>query len=225
MKSLKPIDYLFGIIFIAMMVGAFLIPSAHHEGGSGGHGAAAEQKAEGGEAAHPVPAGHGSEKPVFDWRGWLFSTANFSLLIYILMRILIPIMRDYFGKRSREIDEKFKEAEELLWKANNLIGDYEKKLAQLETEKESEIERYNAEAERERKQIIEQAKERIEKMKKDVETSMETKIKQAKARMKEEIAAAVVEEAEAIIRKELGKADNDRLIDNAITQIKQIASK
>ncbi len=225
MKSLKPIDYLFGVVFIAMMVGAFLIPSAHREGaGQGSHGAAVEQS-EGGEGAH-AGAAHGKiEKPVFDWRGWLFSTANFSLLIYILMRILIPVMRDYFGKRSREIDEKFKEAEELLWKANNLISDYEKKLDQLEKEKESEIERYNAEAERERKQIIEQAKERIEKMKKDAETAMETKIKQAKARMKEEIAAAVVEEAETIIRKELGKADNDRLIDNAITQIKQIASK
>jgi len=177
------------------------------------------QLAIGGVAYASGHGGHGGTEAHFDWLRLALSWVNFAILLGIIVYVAKPMVKNLFANRSRQIREKLDEADRLRREAEDALRQYTVQLDELKRTREQQIASYRAEAMRERDEILAAAKHRIEKMQEDSEAALATQFRVAKEKLRDEIAHAIVTEAERIISREIRPEDQRRLVERTIESI------
>jgi F-type H+-transporting ATPase subunit b len=100
----------------------------------------------------------------------------------------------------------------------------EARLAALEQEIEGIRTGVKAEAEAEKARLIAMAEERAKRIREETTFVLEQQVKEAEERLRREVALASVNLAEQMVKKSLGAADQQRMVDTFVTDVAAPAS-
>jgi F-type H+-transporting ATPase subunit b len=153
---------------------------------------------------------------------WLFKIANFAVLVAILVKFARKPLKDYLVNRHMAVKTRLDEADRLFNEADGLRHQYEDKLSKLDGEIEEFRKALVEEAQRERGKILEEAQVFAAKIKDQARLTYEQDIREATARIKEEIARLTMERAELLLKEKVGKQDHDRMVEEFIEQLRSV---
>jgi len=128
-------------------------------------------------------------------------------------------VKAFLNKRSDKIDEKLKNAQDNLMFANDMKERYEKKLVEVEQEKEDILDNAKKNGLERREEIITLAKRESEQMK----SRANLEIEREKDKVKDEVKAQIIdissELARRIIRENINNDSSVKLIDEVIDEL------
>jgi F0F1-type ATP synthase membrane subunit b/b' len=179
-------------------VGAATLASAEEAGDA--HHAAAGAEHHGGAENH-----EGHHAPALS--DLFIPAINFSIYLFIVVRYVIPAMREYLRRRQADIVQEAAESSTSLAKAEQSVATSQARLAGLQTEAESIRQDLVVIANRQAERMLAQAEESGKRRLADATLVAEQERRRALADIREEVAAKATALAEARIRGALTDAD------------------
>jgi len=170
--------------------------------------------AHGGEAAHDESIGG-----MILGMGW--PVANFIIFVGVLYYFLNQPIRDYLATRSATIRKDLVEAAELRAAAQTQLTAIEGKLQALPAELSALRTRGAEEIKAEEQRIAAQAAADRDRLLEQTRREIELQVRLAKKEILEHAANLSVQLATERIRKEVTPADQDRLVDRYLSQVKE----
>jgi F-type H+-transporting ATPase subunit b len=151
--------------------------------------------------------------------GW--PVANFIVFLWVLNRYLKKPFQDYLASRSATIRKDLVEAAELRTNATAQLATIEQKLAALPGELTALRTRGAEEIKAEEQRIATQATADRDRLLDQTRREIELQVRLAKKDILEHAADLSVQLATDRIKKEVTPADQDRLVDRYLTQVKE----
>ena len=151
--------------------------------------------------------------------GW--PVANFIIFVGVLYYFLNQPLRDYLATRSSAIRKDLVEAAELKATANAQLATIEQKLQALPGELTALRTRGAEEIKAEEQRIAAQAAADRDRLLEQTRREIELQVRLAKTEILEPAADLSVQLATERIRKEVTPADQDRLVDRYLLQVKE----
>lgn len=202
-------------------------PPAHgeadvHASSAGGHGDAhgVTVDAAHGEAAGAHGSAHGGSsltpkklKDLF-WR-----TVNFAALLVILIYFGAKPIGSALSGRRQGIIEELEALEAKRDAAERSYKEFESKLAGMEKEMGTVVERAVAQAEAEKVKILEDAEKAAEDIKRQAEASIQAEIVEAKRSLRDEVADQAAAMAEELIVKNLTPEDQVKITEQYLDRV------
>jgi F-type H+-transporting ATPase subunit b len=159
------------------------------------------------------------ETPEIHGKSLVFQLVNFGVLVGILVWFGGPAINKALGARHQQLKADLAAASAARAEAEARLKKQEARLAALEQEIEGIRQGVRAEAEAEKERLIAAAEERAKRIKEETSFALEQQTKEAEARLRREVALASVELAEQMVRKSLGAADQQRLVDTFVADV------
>lgn len=151
--------------------------------------------------------------------GW--PVANFIIFVGVLYYFFNQPLKDYLATRGSTIRKDLVEAAELRSTANAQLANIEQKLAALPGELAALRTRGAEEIKSEEQRIAAQAAADRDRLLEQTRREIDLQVRLAKKEMLEHAADLSVQLATERIRKEVTPADQDRLVDRYLTQVKE----
>jgi F-type H+-transporting ATPase subunit b len=151
--------------------------------------------------------------------GW--PVANFIIFVGVLYYFLNQPIRDYLANRSAAIRKDLVEAAELRATANSQLASIEQKLQALPGELSALRSRGGDEIKAEEQRIAAQAAADRDRLLEQTRREIELQVRLAKKEILEHAADLSVQLATDRIRKEVTPADQERLVDRYLSQVKE----
>jgi len=192
-------------------LGLFSVAPAHAE----------ENRTEGMTAAvgHEEGEAHQAETPKLDGKKLALQLVNFGLLLGILIGFGGPAIRKALQARHQQLKADLAAASVARAEAEARLAQQEARLAALEQEIEGIRTGVKAEAEAEKARLIAMAEERAKRIREETTFVLGQQIKEAEERLRREVAMAAVDLAEQMVKKSLGTADQQRMLDTFVTDV------
>jgi F-type H+-transporting ATPase subunit b len=184
---------------VAASAAAEPAPDAHHA--TAEHHAAAEHNA-GAEHAH-----------VASLRDLLFPAINFAIYLVIIVRFVIPAMRDYVSRRRSEAVEAASLASQSLAQAERLVATNKQRLARLPTEADEIRRDLVAIATRQGERLVAEAQQGGVRRVNDAKLMGEHERRRALEAIRSETATTAVTVAEQKIRTALTSTDQRAFVE------------
>ncbi len=167
-------------------------------------------------------AGHGGEEAAWNARAWkdfFWRCLNFALFLAIIYKLAGGKIKEFFGGRTQQIEEEFKNLETRKQEAETKLKEVEKRIANLEQEREAILEEARRQGEAIKNAIIEKARRDAEEIKKQAEVKARQEFEQEVEKIRAEMADKIIESAEKIILSRLGVKEQEKLIDKYLTRV------
>ncbi len=183
--------------------------------GGEGHGAAAHEAVAGehGQGEHHPMITAAKLKDLF-WR-----TANFLALVVILVKFLAKPIGSGLTGRRRQIKAELEELQVKRDEAERSYKEFEARLAGMEKEMETVVEKAVALAEVEKVRIIEEAEQAAEDIKRQAEAAVRAELVDAKRKLRDEVAEQAAAMAEELIVKNLTPADQVTITEQYLERV------
>lgn len=157
--------------------------------------------------------------------GLLFFTINFGLFVLLLRRFALPFIREALHKRKETVVEALSEAKRAQAEAEQIRHEYEEKLAGLEAEQHTMRAQALESAQREKVRILEEAGRMAERARLEAQQIAERELEQARRTLREEVAEQAVTIATELIRAQLRPADQSRLVNDLVDEVRDASSR
>jgi F-type H+-transporting ATPase subunit b len=154
-----------------------------------------------------------------NWTDFAYRLVAFVILVAILTKLLKKPISGFLTSRREEIQQLLAELESKRVEAEQRGAESKAKLAALEEETKKIVAELIAEGEAERQKIIQSAQKQADYIKQQAQLAIEQEVKAAKESLREEIGELTVAAAEAMVRKNLGPADQDRLVQDFMMRV------
>ena len=154
-----------------------------------------------------------------NWTDFAYRLVAFVLLVAILVKLLKKPVSNFLTSRREEIQALLAELEAKRLEAEQRSSAYQAKLAVLEDETKKIVADLIAEGEAERQKIIQSAQKQADYIKQQAQLAVQQEVKAASEELRAEISDLTVAAAEALVRKNLGPADQDRLVRDFMTRV------
>jgi F-type H+-transporting ATPase subunit b len=198
-------------LFVALYVPIVAMGETHEH-------AAVQGEAAHGEAAHEEGEAHEHAAPIGD----LFKRGlNFVALAGLLYYFVRKPAKNFFAGRRESIQNTLHDLEQQKREAEDKYKEYQQKLSALESEKQKIIEDFIKQGEAEKAKILEKANKDASRMKEETERTIQHEVKNAKGRLREEVADLATKMAEDLLRKHIRDADQERLVDEYLAKVVQ----
>lgn len=155
----------------------------------------------------------------------IWQIINFLLLLYILYRVLSQPTKNYLTQRKARIQSSLEESYSAKKEAEESYGEYERKLSRMEEEMERMRDNFKKEGEREKNRLIQEAEKEAKRIREQTELFISHELKKARSSLKEEMVNLAVKLAEEIVRRELNKEDQKRLLQEFISNLNKWEKK
>jgi F-type H+-transporting ATPase subunit b len=142
----------------------------------------------------------------------IFPVINFLIFLYLVKRFLLPLAKDHFRSRRKEILSAVQGADEEKRLAEEKLRDYRDKLSRLADEAREIQASLRTEGERERAKLVAEAEDLAAKIKTDAGFLAEQEVKIAQQKIRAEIARLAQAAAEKTLQRQLTLADQKRLM-------------
>lgn len=226
-----------GLILVAVALCFSLAVSAAWASGDAGHAAAESAEhavvdaTHAADDGHAVEAGdgHGAEgahaagslsaeklKELF----WRF--VNFAALMIILVKFGAKPIASALGDRQKKIKNTVEDLESRRDEAEKTYRDFETKLAGMEKEIDTIVEKAIAQAEIEKAKIIEKAEQSADDIKRQAEMAVNNEIMEARRTLQNDIAKQATAMAEELIRKNLTPDDQVKIIEDYLDKVEAV---
>ncbi|HEX3903217.1 MAG TPA: hypothetical protein VH853_10245 [Polyangia bacterium] len=170
--------------------------------------------AEGGD--HP---GGAEAAPEIQGKKLGLQVLNFSVLVLVLFLAGGSAIRKALLTRHQQMKADLAAAAKARADAEARLAQQETRLAALEQEIEAIRNGVKAEAEAEKARLIAIAEERAKRIREETSFVLDQQIKEAEGRLRREVAEAAVALAEQLVRKSLGEADQQRMVDSFVADV------
>jgi len=178
--------------------------------GGEGHEAVVGEHGEGEHHPMITPA---KLKDLF-WR-----TANFLALVVILVKFLAKPIGSGLTGRRRQIKAELEDLQAKRDEAERSYKEFEARLAGMEKEMETVVEKAVALAEVEKVRIIEEAEQAAEDIKRQAEAAVQAELVDAKRKLRDEVAEQAAAMAEELIVKNLTPADQVTITEQYLERV------
>jgi F-type H+-transporting ATPase subunit b len=178
------------------------------------------------EAAHPGEE-HGTqeEEPKFlGLPAWIFKLANMLLFLGLLGYFIGGPIKRALAERHQNIQHAAEEARTRRQKADQIAGDIQARLAQLEDEIKSIHERALQEGERQRRELIAAAEAEAQKILGQARAEVDNRLKNARHELTEYAGQLASERAEQILRERITPADQTKLFNESLREVDEVQS-
>jgi len=164
-------------------------------------------------------AAHGQDRSA-DLKDLFYRIVNFSLLVIILFVALKKVgIKQFFVSRGEEIQKKLVELNKNKEEAEKKYRELEKRLQEFDKHKEDVLEQFRAEGLVEKERIVAEARLRVNQIIEDAEAAIGQEMKEARERLKSDVAALTTRKAEEILLKEMTEKDQNKLVNDFIERV------
>jgi F-type H+-transporting ATPase subunit b len=143
------------------------------------------------------------------------TVALLALLIYFLKKPLV----NFFKERKAKIEKDLADAVEQRRKAEDLIKEYQSKLAGMEQELERMRGELQKAAEGESQKVISNAEKMASTIIESAKIAAEQEVRKAKVALKDEAVTLAVEMAESLIREKISDDDRKRIVEDYLVKV------
>jgi F-type H+-transporting ATPase subunit b len=168
-------------------------------------------------ASAAAAAGHHAPSVNDIW----FPLANFLIYAFILVKFVMPPVRDFLKSRREAVVNAIAQASARRAAAEALVSEYKSKLAAVEREVEFIQDSLRREGEREKAKLLNEAQTMAKKIKEDAAFLADQEVKMARQKIREEMAGLAEANARALIQRHFSPADQHRLVQDFIENIGQ----
>jgi F-type H+-transporting ATPase subunit b len=159
------------------------------------------------------------ENPEGDGPPAVLMFVNFAVFVGLVVGLgRKPLLR-YMESRHTLIKDALQEAAKIRADAQAKLEEYSQRIADVDTEVDQLIADVRADAQAEKERIIEEGRQQAERMKRDAESRIAAEFARARQEIEQEVVAAAVAAAEALLRKSATSRDKSALVDAFITDI------
>ena len=170
-------------------------------------------------ASSAAASGSGvSESQLWDF---VYRIINFVVLAAVLIFLLRKPLKSGLKSRSRAIAQELKDLESKRDEARRAYAMMEKRLTDIEKEREDILARFKEEGENEKKKILDDAHLLATRIKSQAQNTIEHETKLAKAELRREVAEMSAAVAERLVREKITHEDQSRLVDEYLTKVVQ----
>ena len=153
------------------------------------------------------------------------SVLNYLAFFWLILRFAGPGIRKATRERHDEIAKALSEGTRLRDEARARLGEYDRKLANLQGEIDTLVNGIRGEAEAEKTRIISEAEARAVRMQKDAEQQITAEMQRVRTTLEREAVEAAVGIAEKLLRDKTNDADQRVLADRFLKGLQDAASK
>ncbi len=154
----------------------------------------------------------------------IWEVLNFLILAFLVFKLLREPVKNFFQGRTEMLRQKIAEAEGASIEAERALKEVESRFEMLDEEIQRLQQTITAQGERGRDKIISDAEQTAEYMLEKAKFESEMMLREAKIRLKREVTNEAVRLAEESIKKEIGKKDQERLVDEYLQDLQQVPS-
>lgn len=157
----------------------------------------------------------------FNWRFVMEHAVNLLILIGVLLYFLKTPVKNFLLERRGSIGYEIDEAQKTIAQAKSKYEEYAQKLKEIETEIASIRETLLKQGETERAEILKQAEAASENIKREVRETIAMETERAKREIQSEVVDIALGHAGNMIRRSLGEADKERLVEEFTKNIEE----
>lgn len=161
--------------------------------------------------------GHGFSAS--DWLNLLWRVITFGLVAAVIWYFAGKKIAAFFRGRQSGIEKELHDFEVRKEEARKTLEDVEKRIANLESERQAILDEYKARAEAMASGIIAKAEERAAQITAQAEQAAAGEVEQAVAAMRAELAEAVAETTRALLADSLTPKQHEELIDSFLNKV------
>ncbi|MDH3949580.1 MAG: ATP synthase F0 subunit B [Deltaproteobacteria bacterium] len=154
----------------------------------------------------------------------IWEVLNFLILAFLVFKLLRDPVKNFFRGRTEMLRQKIAEAEGASIEAERELKEVESRFEMLDEEIQRLQQTITEQGERGRDKIISDAEQTAEYMLEKAKFESEMMMREAKIRLRREVTNEAVRLAEESIKKEIGKKDQERLVDEYLQDLKQVAT-
>jgi len=158
-------------------------------------------------------------------RDLLFSVLNLVLLLGVLAYFTRKPLADFFAARRTAIQKELAAAAELRAEAEARYAKWQRRLLDLEGELAGIRQTARERAAAEREQILADATASAERIRRDASAAVEQELRRARTQLRQEAADLAVELASETLKRQVGPADQDRLLDEFVQTIERAPTR
>jgi F-type H+-transporting ATPase subunit b len=180
--------------------------------------------AEGGEErgeAHAGEEANVEEAPSIDPKKLGLQILNFGVLVFVLVKFGGGAVNKALRGRHEQLKAELASAAELRTAAQAKLARQEARLGSLENEIAELRRNLKIEAEGEKARLVATAEERATRIKAETAFLIEQQVREADQRLRRESADAALKIAEEILRRSIGSADQQRLLDTFVSDVER----
>ena len=209
-----------GVLALALAFGVGAARAVAAEEGGGPTPEAAVEHGGGHETAHGEHgAGAHEHEPEIDGKKLGLQVLNFAVLVGILVFFGGKAVNKALRGRHEQLKADLASAAEARAAAEAKLAKQEARLGSLETEIAELRRNLKAEAEAEKARLIEAAEERATRIKGETTFLIDQQVREADQRLRRESADAALKIAEDILRRAIGPADQQRLLETFVGDV------
>ncbi|MEO8549770.1 MAG: hypothetical protein ABI678_07345 [Kofleriaceae bacterium] len=162
---------------------------------------------------------HHEEEPMSP--PFVFMLANFAILVWLLLKYLLPAGQQLAAERHDAIKNALDEAAKLRDQAKQKLAEYEARVNNLDAEIEALVDGIRADAEADKARILEQAQRQSAQVKKEAEQRIAAEIELARAQLTKEVTAAATQATEKLLKDKVTADDQRGLVSTFIKNVEQ----
>ena len=167
----------------------------------------------------PGAAEHGHEVYFGFIPGWVLKTLNMALFIGVLVYFIGGPAKRAFAARGAAIRAEAEEAKARRAKADQMAGDIQNRLSQIEQEIVAIRQRAEAEGERQRRELVAAAEAEAAKILQSARNEVDNRLKHAREELTQYAGQLASERAEQILRERMTDADRTKLFNDSLKEI------
>ena len=154
----------------------------------------------------------------------IWEVLNFLILAFLVFKVLRDPVKNFFQGRTEMFRQKIAEAEGASVEAERELKEVESRFEMLDEEIQRLQQTITEQGARRRDNIISDAEQAAEYMLEKAKIESDMMMREAKIRLRREVTNEAVRLAEGSIKKEIGKKDQERLVDEYLQDLKQVAT-
>jgi len=156
------------------------------------------------------------------WLSFVFKVINFGILMVILIRFLKKPLGNFLRNRQLKIKQALEDARKAKAQAEQKMQEYEKRLANIDTEIERIHRTLKEEGEKEKAKIIQEAEQMAARIRQKAQATAQKEIRVAQRILREEIADLAVRLAEEMLKRGMTKADQKKLVEEYVDRMETL---
>jgi F-type H+-transporting ATPase subunit b len=152
----------------------------------------------------------------------IFAWCNLLVLYFVLRKLLFKPVKNMIDSRQKEIDDMYSDAEKLREDTAVMKADYEEKISRAQEESEEILKSAVRRAQLREEEILREANDKAARVMKRAEEQVEMEKKRAINEVKNEVSDMAIGIAEAVIERDINRAEHEALIDEFIRSMNEV---
>ncbi|MEA3334159.1 MAG: ATP synthase F0 subunit B [Pseudomonadota bacterium] len=160
-----------------------------------------------------------AEDPMPLLKDFLWRVLNLAVLLWVIIKFAGKPVREFFAGRRETLLKGVQEAQEAKAAAEKIFGEYQAKLAGLDSELQEMEKRSQLEAEREKERMRQETETLVAKLQQQARQMADQEVATAQRTLRNEAARLAVEVAERLVKENVSDADRQQMVENYLEKV------